>query len=295
MSTSAAGTTFTLRTPSHIKSCHVTGSWDKYGKRYQMNVDTAAGPGYWTLTLKFGASMTPARYFYYFILDGYFESHNPNEQSCVEPTRNLTLNIMDYGMPSSPASTTSSRSSRRSSPTSSTSSRSPASSVRSSKRSGGVYDLPSPLEDQPYYHSKAHPSIPTGSRRTPSPRRQHRELSHLVHPKPRNPMAAHKLTLDTHYRTSVISNAATTSPVSSRSSSSCSGSSFSSGGSSPVTPLCQCDEFEVDTRGHYCEEYGEYYSDEEEEYEYRYARAPAPKDSKLDSDLAYRLERGLRM
>jgi hypothetical protein len=65
MSTSAAGTTFTLRTPSHIKSCHVTGSWDKYGKRYQMTVDKAAGPGYWTLTLKFGASMTPARYFYY--------------------------------------------------------------------------------------------------------------------------------------------------------------------------------------------------------------------------------------
>jgi hypothetical protein len=220
-----------------------------------------------------------------FILDGYFESHNPNEESCVEPTRKLTLNIMDYGIPSSPASTASSASSsRRSSPIS------PASSVRSSKRSGGVYDLPSPLEDQPYYHSKDHPSIPTGTRRTPSPRRQHRELSHLVHPKPRNPMAAHKLTLDTNYRTSVISNAATTSPVSSRSSSSCSGSSFSSGGSSPVTPLCQCDEFEIDTRGHYCEEYSD-----DEYYEYHYAHAPAPKAGKVDADLAYRLERGLRI
>jgi hypothetical protein len=198
---------------------------------------------------------------------------------------------MDYGIPSSPASTASSAtSSRRSSPASSTGS--PTSSVRSSKRSGGVYDLPSPLEDQPYYHSKPHPSIPTGTRRTPSPRRQHAELSHLVHPKPRNPMAAHKLTLDTNYRTSVISNAATTSPVSSRSSSSCSGSSFSSGGSSPVTPLCQCDEFEIDTRGHYCEEYSD-----EEDYEphYRYAHAPAPKAGKLDADLAYRLERGLRI
>jgi hypothetical protein len=244
--------------------------------------------------------MTPARYFYYFILDGYFESHNPNEQTCVEPTRKLTLNILDYGIPSSPSSSSSSsRSSRRSSPASSISS--PTSSVRSSKRSGGVYDIPSPLEDEPYYHSKAHPHIPTGTRRTPSPRRQHAELSHIVHPKPRNPLAAHKLTLDTNYYhgrpVSVLTTAATTaggeSPISSRSSSSCSGSSFSSRGSSPVTPLCQCDEFEIDTRGHYCEEYG----DEDYEPRYvRYAHAPAPKGGKaVDADLAYRLERGLRM
>jgi 1,4-alpha-glucan branching enzyme len=65
MSTSAAGTTFTLRTPAHIKSCHLTGSWDNYSKRYQMSADKGAGPGWWTLTIKFGSSMPPARYWYY--------------------------------------------------------------------------------------------------------------------------------------------------------------------------------------------------------------------------------------
>jgi hypothetical protein len=271
MSTSAAGTTFTLRTPAHIKSCHVTGSWDNYGKRYQMTPDKAAGAGYWTLTLKFGATMAPSRYFYYFILDGYFESHDPNMQTIVEPSRKLTLNILDYGIPSSPASTaSSSRSSRRSSPSSSASSASsPTSSVRSSKRSGGVYDLPSPLDQssEDYYY-------PT-SGRTPSPHRQQSELSHLVHPKPRNPMAAHKLTLDTNYYAgrpvSVMTHAATTagveSPSSSRSGSSCG--SYSSRGSSPITP---------------------YDSDDEDSY-VRYA--PAPKGA--DADLAYRLERGLRI
>lgn len=270
MSTSAAGTTFTLRTPAHIKSCHVTGSWDNYGKRYQMTPDKAAGAGYWTLTLKFGATMAPSRYFYYFILDGYFESHDPNMQTIVEPSRKLTLNILDYGIPSSPASTvSSSRSSRRSSPSSASSVSSPTSSVRSSKRSGGVYDLPSPLDQssEDYYY-------PT-SGRTPSPHRQQSELSHLVHPKPRNPMAAHKLTLDTNYYAgrpvSVMTHAATTagveSPSSSRSGSSCG--SYSSRGSSPITP---------------------YDSDDEDCY-VRYA--PAPKGA--DADLAYRLERGLRI
>jgi hypothetical protein len=65
MSTTASGTTFTLRTPAHIKSCHLTGTWDKYTKRYQMNADKSAGPGWWTLTLKFGSSLPPQRYWYY--------------------------------------------------------------------------------------------------------------------------------------------------------------------------------------------------------------------------------------
>lgn len=65
MSCSPAGTTFTLRTPAHIKSCHMTGSWDNYGKRYEMTVDSAAGPGFWTLTTKFGSSMPSGRHFFY--------------------------------------------------------------------------------------------------------------------------------------------------------------------------------------------------------------------------------------
>jgi len=68
MSTTASGTVFTLRTPAHIKSCHLTGTWDKYTKRYQMNADKSAGPGWWTLTLKFGSSLPPQRYWYYVCL-----------------------------------------------------------------------------------------------------------------------------------------------------------------------------------------------------------------------------------
>lgn len=65
MTSTASGTTFNLRTPAHIGSCHMTGSWDNYGKRYQMNIDESAGPGWWTLTLKFGSSMPSGRHFYY--------------------------------------------------------------------------------------------------------------------------------------------------------------------------------------------------------------------------------------
>jgi hypothetical protein len=274
MSTSAAGTTFTLRTPAHIKSCHLTGSWDNYGKRYEMNADKSA-PGWWTLTIRFGSSMPATRYWYYFILDGYFESHDPNKPHVVEAARKLTLNVLDYDL--------SATSTRRPSPSSSVSSRS----SNSSKRSGGVYDIPAD-----FYPTS------TNKARTPSPSRQHRQLTHIVHPKPRNPMAAHKLTLDTQYNysgrpDSMISSAATTaSPLSDRSSSTCSGSTLSSRGSSPATPMCDCDEYEVDTHGHYCGEYDDEY-ELDESYEYACA-PPAGKDG-LDESLAYRLERGLRM
>jgi hypothetical protein len=236
-----------------------------------MNADRSA-PGWWTLTIRFGASMPPTRYWYYFILDGYFESHDPNKPHVAETTRKLTLNILDFEAPS-PAST------RRSSPTSSVSS-------RSSKRSGGVYDIPAE-----YYPT-------TKASRTPSPSRQHRQLTHIVHPMPRNPMAAHKLTLDTQYNysgrpDSMISSAATTaSPLSARSSSTCSGSTLSSRGSSPATPMCDCDEYEVDTHGHYCQEYDDEYELDEN---YQYACAPPAGKKGLDESLAYRLERGLRM
>ena len=64
MSVTAAGTTFTLRTPAHIKSCHLTGSWDNYGKRYEMNAERSA-PGWWTITIRFSSSMPATRYWYY--------------------------------------------------------------------------------------------------------------------------------------------------------------------------------------------------------------------------------------
>lgn len=192
--------------------------------------------------MKFG-SMPAGRYWYYFILDGYFESHDPNKLSIHEPTRNITLNVLDYAIPSPVSSASSSprsTSSRFPSPTSST----------SSKRSGGVYG------SSPNGTYSRRPIYPNNTRRTPSPRRQHAELSHLVHPKPQNPMGKHKLTLDTgsYYSSrphSMITTAATTSghsPASSRSSSSTGSwcSSCDGYGSSPTTPGCTCGSPEFD-------------------------------------------------
>jgi hypothetical protein len=298
MSTSAAGTTcFKLRTPAHIKSCHITGSWDKYTKRYQMSADTTAGAGWWTLTLRFGSSIPAGRYWYYYILDGYFESHDPNKPSVLESKRNITLNILDHAVPSPSSSASSSPrsvSSRFPSPTSSTSS-------HSSKRSGGVYGS-SPNGTI----SRQSSGYPSNTRRTPSPRRQQAELSHLVHPKPRNPMGQHKLTLDTHsYYSgrphSMITTAATTagdsSPGSSRSGSSIGSwcSSCDGNGYSPSTPNCTCASPEFD-------EYDSCSDIEDDGIEVVYvderrkSHHPGyPSKRYADDELAYRLERGLRM
>lgn len=288
MSTTAYGTTFRLRTPGHIKSCHITGSWDKYSKRYQMSPDQSAGVGWWTLTLKFGSSMPAGRYWYYYILDGYFESHDPNKPTIHEPTRNITLNILDHAIPSPVSSASSSprsTSSRFPSPTSST----------SSKRSGGVYG------SSPNGTYSRHPVYPSNSRRTPSPRRQHAELSHLVHPKPQNPMGKHKLTLETnsYYSSrphSMITTAATTSgnssPHSSRSNSSMGSwcSSCDGDGSSPTTPGCTCASPGFD-------EYDDSCSDIEDDgvevvyvADRRVSYHGGGRHKYVDDDLAYRLE-----
>ncbi|TGZ76583.1 hypothetical protein EX30DRAFT_344753 [Ascodesmis nigricans] len=322
MSVSPTGTTFRLRTPAHIKTCHMTGSWDNYKRRYELKPDSGAGAGWWTLTLKFGSSMPPARYWYYYILDGYFESHDPNKPTCKESTRNITLNILDYydeSRPSSAATTISISSSSSSSPSRYTSS--PTSSIDSpiSKRSGGVYS-PSAISHSRsssssthHRHSAYYPDA--NSRRTPSPRRRNADLPHLVHPKPRNPMGAHKLTLDTAvggrrgYRDSTITTAATiygSSPSSAGSTlsscSACSGSTASSGGS-PTTPLCTCVyhngrggcEYESDEL-----EYSDDSCFEDEEdiraYKYRAQQRRRTVHGKIEAEeLAYRLERGLRM
>lgn len=246
MTTSASGTIFTLRTPAYIKTCSLTGSWDKYSRSYQMSIEQRGGAGWWTLSLKFGSTIPPGRYWYYYILDGYFESHDPNNRSIHESSRNISLNIFDHAIPSPVSSTSSTSSSPRSissrfpSPTSST----------SSKLSGGVYG-----SHRNGSHSR-NPTYPSNARRTPSPRRQHAELSHIVHPKPLNPMDKHKLTLgmDSYYSSrphSMITTAATTSshsPSSSRSNSSTGSwcSSCDGYGSSPTTPGCTCASPEFD-------------------------------------------------
>lgn len=172
----------------------------------------------------------------------------------IEPTRKITLNVLDH----CPSPT----SSRRPSPNS------PTDSVRSSKRSGGVYSLPSPLEASEVYF--------------PTALRQQATSPNIIHPAPRNPMSAHKLTLDTHYddRHAAIHSSGSSrySPVSARSNSSCS--TLSSRGSGPGTPIYDSD-YEVE----------EYTTEYDGEYD-QYRRSPY---AKADNDLAYRLERGLTM
>jgi len=295
MSVSAHGTTFSLRTPAHIKSCHMTGSWDNYTKRYALLPDPTSGAGFWSLTVKFGSSMPAARHWYYFILDGYFESHDPNRPTCVQPERKLTLNILDYftprtGSASSDSSSGSSSYRYASSPDSMTSAGSPT----GSKRTGG------------YYHRRNR-SRESRDGRTPSPRRINATNPHIVHPKPRNPLGNHKLTLNTSVGGAGYSPSSPGSAGSGRSSASscsnCSGSTWSDG-SSPATPICTCTQGHVrgdcdyDSEGFY-EEYDSEYASEDEDFDdsryRRLSRHVPPAEKKMAyapaDELAYRMQR----
>jgi hypothetical protein len=188
---SSTSNTFTLLVPAHIQSVQLLGSWDNYGRKYEM-CQSRSTPGTWRLNIKFPetGSSGSKRYWYYYILDGYFESHDPNMPTTQEPTRGITLNILDL------------------------------------VRSG------------------------TSSPRDSSPEPTCHRVS-IIAPKPRNPMAAHALTLDTsaHSRLSTYSDVATIASSSPRSSYSGSPLSASSDSDyeSPITPV-------------------DYYSDGEEAY-----------------------------
>lgn len=310
----SATQTFKLRTPAHIESCHLVGSWDNYSKKMAMAQDTTSGPGFWKMTLGFPSS-TPTRFWYYvcihfatifnfqhrmltvlqYVLDGYFESHDPNKPTCKEPTRGITLNILDCGP-----------SSREQSPTSSTSSRS----SRSSR-------FPSPSSSAGTSPSSTH-SHRSFRRRTPSPP-PHRPASHIIQPIPRNPLARHGLTLDTNCRpmsmmTDATAGGSPTSASSSRSNSSIGSacSSCSSGSTvfsedSPTTPICDC-RFTSEHRRGACEGSwdsegscsGDSCSEDEDEYEAQRVRISRrasyhPSKAGHGGQLAYELERKLRM
>lgn len=331
----SASQTFKLRTPAHIESCHLVGSWDNYTKKMAMAQDTASGPGFWKMTLKF-PSDTPTRFWYYvcsqftttsnflisllgirvffgliifsslleyqmltvlqYVLDGYFESHDPNKPTCKEPTRGITLNILDCGP------------SREHSPSSSTSSRSSHSSR-----------FPSPSSSAGTSPSSTH-SHRSFRRQTPSPP-PHRPASHIIQPTPRNPLTQHKLTLDTNCRPVSMMTDATAgdSPVSVSSSrsnssigsfcSSCSSNSTVFSEDSPTTPICSCRftsehrrgacEGSWDSEGESCcsEESCSEDDDEYERQQVRVSRRASYHPSKAGhgGQLAYELERKLRM
>jgi hypothetical protein len=108
---SAIQQTFSLRVSSGVKSIHLLGSWDNYSSQLPLSKDKSASKsGSWKGTFRFSGATLEAgqRYWYYYIIDGYHVSHNPSEESTVEPTTGRQLNILDV-----PKAKSSSKSSSR--------------------------------------------------------------------------------------------------------------------------------------------------------------------------------------
>lgn len=125
---------FSLRVSSGVKTVHLLGSWDNYVGQLPLSKDKSSSKsGSWKGTFRFsGSTLEPgARYWYYYIIDGYHISHNPSEASTLEPTTNRELNILD--VPKSKSSS-SSHSKSSSSHSKSSSSHSKSSSGKSSSR-----------------------------------------------------------------------------------------------------------------------------------------------------------------
>lgn len=113
---SAIQLSFSLRVSSGVKTVHLLGSWDNYVGQLPLSKDkTSSKSGSWKGTFRFsGTTLEPGqRYWYYYIIDGYHISHNPSEESTVEPTTGRALNILDVPNDGSSKSKSSSKSSSR--------------------------------------------------------------------------------------------------------------------------------------------------------------------------------------
>lgn len=114
---SAIQLSFSLRVSSGVKTVHLLGSWDNYSGQLPLSKDkTSSKSGTWKGTFRFQqATLQPGqRYWYYYIIDGYHVSHNPSEDSTVEPTTGRALNILDVPKAKSSSSSSSKSSSRKS-------------------------------------------------------------------------------------------------------------------------------------------------------------------------------------
>ncbi|KAK0635593.1 hypothetical protein B0T17DRAFT_550415 [Bombardia bombarda] len=111
---SAIQLSFSLRVSSGVKTVHLLGSWDNYSGQLPLSRDrTSSKSGSWKGTFRFQPNTVESgqRYWYYYIIDGYHVSHNPSEESTVEPTTGRALNILDVPKTSSSRSSKSSSSS----------------------------------------------------------------------------------------------------------------------------------------------------------------------------------------
>jgi hypothetical protein len=118
---SAIQLSFSLRVSSGVKTVHLLGSWDNYSGQLPLSKDKSSSKGTWKGTFRFQqATLQPGqRYWYYYIIDGYHVSHNPSEDSTVEPTTGRALNILDVPKSKSSSSSSSSKSPSRKSTSSS--------------------------------------------------------------------------------------------------------------------------------------------------------------------------------
>lgn len=115
---SAIQLSFSLRVSSGVKTVHLLGSWDNYTGQLPLSKDkTSSKSGSWKGTFRFQPQSVEAgqRYWYYYIIDGYHVSHNPSEESTVEPTTGRALNILDVPKHKSSSKSSSSSSSSKSS------------------------------------------------------------------------------------------------------------------------------------------------------------------------------------
>ncbi|KAL1975393.1 hypothetical protein VTN31DRAFT_3785 [Thermomyces dupontii] len=103
---------FSLRTSSGVRAVHLVGSWDNYARQLPLSRDPGK-PGAWTGKFRFQTSVLRlgARYYYYYVMDGYHVSHDPAVEYTVEPVTGRKLNILD--VPGKSSSTSSSSSSHR--------------------------------------------------------------------------------------------------------------------------------------------------------------------------------------
>jgi hypothetical protein len=143
---SAIQLSFSLRTSSGVKTCHLLGSWDNYAGQLPLSKDKSSSKsGAWKGTFRFqGATLQPGqRYWYYYIIDGYHVSHDPAQSSTTEPTTGRVLNILDVPSEKSSSRSSKSSSSRHSEKSSRSSKHSSSSTKRSSRRESGLsLDIP---------------------------------------------------------------------------------------------------------------------------------------------------------
>jgi hypothetical protein len=248
---SAVQLSFSLRVSSGVKTVHLLGSWDNYHGQLPLSKDKSSSKGTWKGTFRFqGSTLEPGqRYWYYYIIDGYHVSHNPSEESTVEPTTGRELNVLDVPKASSKHSSSSkdaSKSSKSSSSRHGHHSSSHHSSKDKDKKRPSALDI-----------AKGRP-LSTSQIKAPKPHSPHATRHILDENYDCNELAEHFATtsLDDYYDDDVVTNFDTSSSSPVSSSATGSDLSYRSDSSSPNSSLSGYSTPGSDISSCTCERYG---------------------------------------